>query len=96
MIRSGFELPSASDVNLCEHQRPRVRNADGMARILTTMFGRPAASGWKHKPSWRGFVYFEGGPSLADATGHVDLWDGKDSLHRAFPDATTVWFWRFE
>lgn len=69
IIRAGYTLPQASDVNLCNHSgasAKRVRNADGMARVTRAQNGgRIDASTWANRPSWKGIVYFEGGLSLS-------------------------------
>lgn len=91
LIQAGYTLPAATSVNYCAHNR--VRNADGMARICNAQNGgRPDASGWSSRPSWKGIVYFEG--NLGRATGHVDLWDGTKGVHNQFPAASTIWFWK--
>jgi hypothetical protein len=95
LIASGYTLPAASNVNYCDHKR--VRNADGMARICKVQNGGAIdESGWDKRPSWNGIVYFEGGPSLSNATGHIDLYDGKTktAVHTSYPDANVVWFWK--
>lgn len=112
IIRAGYALPSASDVNYCNHTTAaarRVRNADGMARIVRNQNdGKIDASEWKNRPSWKGIVFFEGGLSLdraaakapddyqklEAATGHIDLWDGKGGVHAEYPNADVIWFWR--
>lgn len=69
VIRAGYTLPGASDVNLCNHggiSPKRVRNADGMARVIRAQNGgRVDSSTWAGRPAWKGFVYFEGGLSLS-------------------------------
>jgi hypothetical protein len=92
VISANYTLPTAPKVNLCPHGR--VRNADGMARIVKKVVGGPHAQGWSHRPNWKGIVYFEGGPSLQGATGHIDLWNGSNAVHREFPDANVIWFFR--
>jgi hypothetical protein len=95
ILRAGYTLPPASNVNYCTHANPRVRNADGMARIVRAKNGGAIdVSGWANRPSWQGIVYFEGGPDLQNATGHIDLWDGTRGVHAQYPTATTIWFWR--
>jgi hypothetical protein len=68
VVEAGYSLPSATDVNYCDHagaSAKRVRNADGMARVVKAQNGgRIDASGWANRPSWKGIVYFEGGLSL--------------------------------
>lgn len=68
VIEAGYSLPSATDVNYCDHSgglAKRVRNADGMARVTRAQNeGRIDASGWANRPAWKGIVYFEGGLSL--------------------------------
>ena len=89
LIRAGYSLPGAADVNYCNHDR--VRNADGMARICKKQNGGAIdASGWSQRPSWKGLVYFEGG----EVSQHIDLWDGTKAVHTQYPDADVVWFWR--
>jgi hypothetical protein len=90
VIRANYTLPTAPNVNLCPHGR--VRNADGMARVIKKARGGPQAQGWSNRPDWKGVVYFEDGPSLGRATGHIDLWDGSNAVHREFPDARVIWF----
>lgn len=94
VILAGYILPKAPTVNFCPHGR--VRNADGMARVVQQAIGGPSARGWDQRPSWRGIVYFEGGPNLTDATGHIDLWDGIQAVHvgAKYSDAETIWFFR--
>lgn len=92
VIRAGYDLPTAPNVNLCPHGR--IRNADGMARIVRKMAGGPQAQGWSNLPGWKGVVYFEGGSRLQGVTGHIDLWDGSKAVHRQFPDAKVIWFFR--
>lgn len=95
LLRSGYALPAAADVNTCDpaHPKPRVRNADGMARICRAKNGGAIdASGWVNRPAWNGIVFFEG--NLGNVTGHIDLWDGTQGVHGNYPQATTVWFWR--
>ncbi len=92
IILAGYNLPDAKDVNRCPHRR--IRNADGMARVTREALGPPLVRGWSQKPQWQGVVYFEGGPSLSGATGHIDLWDGSQGVHAQYPDARTVWFFR--
>jgi hypothetical protein len=98
LIRAGYILPAAPNVNHCSHDR--VRNADGMARTCNAQNGGTFdASGWANRPSWRGIVYFEGDlavdfASHIRATGHIDLWNGTQALHAQFPNANVVWFWR--
>jgi hypothetical protein len=95
LIASGYTLPAASSVNYCAHKK--VRNADGMARICKMQNGGGIdESGWDKRPSWNGIVYFEGGPDLSNATGHIDLYDGKTkkALHESYPTANVVWFWK--
>lgn len=98
ILLAGYTLPSATNVNYCDqpvHANPRVRNADGMARVVKAKNGgRIDVSGWTNRPAWRGIVYFEGGPDLSGATGHIDLWSGSDAVHKAYPSATTIWFWQ--
>jgi len=99
LIRAGYTLPDAEDVNYCQpphaHGEPlRVRNADGLARICKEQNGgRIDASGWANRPAWKGIVYFEGNFS-PDVSGHIDLWDGKQGVHGTYPDAKLVWFWK--
>lgn len=90
LIRAGYQLPLAKDVNYCPHGR--VRNADGMARVVMKALGRPKVRGWANRPRWEGIVYFAGGNSLSGATGHIDFWNGKEALHATYPDAKDVWF----
>jgi len=97
LIQAGYTLPSAANVNKCAHLR--VRNADGMARICDVQNGgKPDVSGWANRPDWKGIVYFEGNLLLETgelaATGHIDLWDGKQGVHQTYPTADTIWFWR--
>lgn len=65
IVRAGYTLPQASNVNYCDHSGnsgKRVRNADGMARIVKAQNnGRTDASTWPNRPEWKGVVYFEGG-----------------------------------
>jgi hypothetical protein len=81
-----------------------------MARICDAQNGgAPDLSGWSKRPSWNGIVYFEGNLALEEekephpfsklgllVTGHVDLYDGatRDAVHKSYPSATTVWFWK--
>jgi hypothetical protein len=89
LIRAGYTLPHATNVNYCPHDR--VRNADGMARICNAQNGGTwDVSGWNNRPAWKGIVYFEGGT----VTNHIDFWDGDSAVHTQFPDANTVWFWK--
>jgi hypothetical protein len=94
LMRAEYKLPAASDVNYCTGHgspAPRVRNADGMARICNAQNGgRPDASEWKNRPKWKGIVYFEGG----SVTQHIDLWDGEGAVHQPYPGAAVVWFWK--
>jgi hypothetical protein len=93
ILRSHDTLPTAANVNYCTHPNPRVRNADGMARIVRAKNnGAIDASGWANRPAWNGIVYFEGG--FQQATGHIDLWNGTAGVHANYPEATLVWFWR--
>jgi hypothetical protein len=92
VIRANYTLPTAPNVNRCPHGR--VRNADGMARIVGRVAGGPQAQGWANRPRWKGVVYFEGGPSLQGVTGHIDLWDSFNAVHREFSDAKVTWFFR--
>jgi len=95
LLASGYTLPAASSVNYCAHKK--VRNADGMSRICKVQNGGAIdESGWDRRPSWNGIVYFEGGPRLSNATGHIDLYDGKtrSAVHASYPDANVVWFWK--
>jgi hypothetical protein len=101
LIRAGYTLPAAISVNYCNHTSSaangtnRVRNADGMSRICRQQNGGVIdVSGWASRPSWKGIVYFEGGPDLGGATGHIDFWDGASAVHTQYPTAATVWFWR--
>lgn len=90
LMLAGYALPSASAVNYCPHGR--VRNADGMARVVNAKNGgRPDVSGWSNRPAWKGIAYFEG--NLGPATGHIDLWDGTQGVHAQYPSASTIWFW---
>jgi Type VI secretion system (T6SS), amidase effector protein 4 len=86
------------DIYYCDqppHSSPRVRNADGMARIVKAKNGgRVDVVGWANRPRWQGIVYFEGGPDLSDATGHIDLWNGTAGVHGTYPSAEVVWFWQ--
>jgi hypothetical protein len=50
--------------------------------------------GWNGRPNWTGIVYFEGGLSLRGATGHIDLWDGSQAVHRQFPNAEVVRYFK--
>ena len=93
IIRAGYSLPSAINVNYCAHAKPRVRNADGMARVVKSKNGGAVdVSGYANRPNWKGIVYFEGG--FQNATGHINLWNGTSGVHANYPNATTVWFWR--
>lgn len=95
LVRAPYILPDAVNVNYCTHGR--VRNADGMARVCRKQNGGGIdLQGWENRPSWNAIVYFEGGPSLGGATGHIDLYDGqtKKGLHASYPDAAVVWFWK--
>ena len=101
LIRAGYTLPSAGDVNYCSHaDTKRVRNADGMARICNVQNGGSFdQQGWANRPTWKGIVYFEGNLIFALAphvlvTAHIDLWDGTKAVHTQYPDATVVWFWK--
>ena len=103
IIRSGYTLPSASNVNFCGHAvnqtngQQRVRNADGLARICRKQNGGTIdTSTWAKRPSWKGIVFFEGGPSLSGPgiTGHIDLWDGSKGVHATYSDADVVWFFK--
>ncbi len=102
ILRAGYSLPSATNVKYCDlpqpaHSNPRVRNADGMARIVKSKNGgRIDRSGWANRPAWKGIVFFEGGPDLTGATGHIDLWDGSDAVHKSYPTASVVWFWQLD
>jgi len=94
-IRSGYTLLQASDVQYCQHGR--VRNADGMARVVRAQNGGAIdASGWQNRPTWNGIVFFEGGPDLTNVTGHIDLYKGatQSAIHAEYPNASTVWFWK--
>lgn len=68
VIQAGYNLPTATDVNYCNHSGSsgkRVRNADGMARVVRAQNGSKIdASSWANRPSWKGIVYFEGGLAL--------------------------------
>lgn len=89
LIRAGYSLPNADEVNYCGHER--VRNADGMARICKKQNDdKIDVSGWANRPSWKGIVYFEGGT----VTQHIDFWNGTSAEHTQFPGADVVWFWR--
>ncbi|KAA0134439.1 hypothetical protein V6x_51630 [Gimesia chilikensis] len=89
IIKANYSLPDASMVNYCPHGR--VRNADGMARICRVQNGgKIDVSGWDNRPSWKGIVYFEGN----EVTQHIDFWDGRQALHKSYPNASVVWFWR--
>jgi hypothetical protein len=92
LIRAGYSLPSAADVEYCKsHEKPRVRNANGMARICDKQNGgKPDVQDWKNRPSWKGIVYFEGGT----VSWHIDLWNGTSAEHTQYPDANVVWFWK--
>lgn len=98
LIRAGYILPGAANINCCDHHR--VRNADGMARVCNEQNGgNPDVRGWENRPNWKGFVYFGGALRLEFAahvlaTGHIDLWDGRKAVHTQYPGADTVWFWR--
>lgn len=95
LLRVGYTLPAAAQVNYCEpaHAKPRVRNADGLARICRAQNnGEIDASTWAARPSWKGIVFFEG--NLGPVTGHIDLWNGTDAVHTSYPHAATVWFWK--
>lgn len=80
VIQAGYDLPSATDVNYCNHSGSsgkRVRNADGMARVVRAQNGTEIdASSWANRPSWKGIVYFEGGlalRSIYDETARTEL-----------------------
>jgi hypothetical protein len=96
ILRAGYTLPGAANVQYCDspaHSNPRVRNADGMARIVKAKNGgRIDVTGYANRPSWKGIVYFEGG--IGNATGHIDLWTGTSGKHANYPDAQVVWFWQ--
>jgi hypothetical protein len=95
LLKAPYTLPAATNVNVCAHGR--VRNADGMARTCRAQNGGAIdQSGWANRPAWNGIAYFEGGPSLGGATGHIDLYDGttRDCLHKSYSDAAVVWFWK--
>jgi Type VI secretion system (T6SS), amidase effector protein 4 len=92
ILTAGYTLPAAANVNYCPHCR--VRNADGMARVVRAALGGPHASGWSRRPTWKGIVYFEDGPQLADVTGHIDLWDGTKAVHASYSSASVVWFFK--
>ncbi|TAI67131.1 hypothetical protein [Bradyrhizobium sp. Leo170] len=63
IIKAGYNLPAADNVNYCDHKR--VRNADGMARVTRAQNGgKIDASTWANRPSWKGIVFFEGGLAL--------------------------------
>lgn len=98
ILQAGYTLPSAPDVKYCDspaHANPRVRNADGLARIVRAKNGGAIdASEWRNRPAWKGIVYFEGGPDFSRASGHIDLWNGTGAVHKAYPSASVVWFWR--
>jgi hypothetical protein len=96
IIRAGYTLPldGVAEVRTCPHTDPRVRNADGMARVLQRALGAPDASGWANRPNWKGFVYFEDAPEFTEASGHVDLWDGAAGVHGTYDRAKVIWFWR--
>ena len=71
VIQAGYKLPSAKDVNYCDHKgssQKRVRNADGMARIVRAQNdGKIDISGWDNRPKWQGIVFFGGSLSLRRA-----------------------------
>jgi hypothetical protein len=81
LIQAGISLPQASNVNYCDqppHPNPRVRNADGLARICNAQNGgAPDASGWANRPKWKGIVFF--GPPLG-------LFGAEDSGFRTEPE----------
>ncbi len=65
IIKAGYSLPDADNVNYCAHNR--VRNADGMARVTRAQNGGAIdASTWANRPSWKGIVFFEGGLGLTE------------------------------
>jgi hypothetical protein len=68
IVQAGFTLPVAADVNYCDHSGnsgKRVRNADGLARVVRVQNGSLIdASTWKKRPNWKGIVFFEGGLAL--------------------------------
>jgi len=95
LIRTHYTLPPALDVNYCPHHR--VRNADGLARVcIAQNQGITDLRGWANRPSWNAIVFFEGGPRLSGATGHIDLYDGstRNALHATYQDAAAVSFWK--
>jgi hypothetical protein len=95
LIRAGYALPNASNVNYCDpaHPSPRIRNADGMARVCRAQnAGQIDASTWAARPAWMGIVFFEG--HMGNVTGHIDLWNGTEGVHGNYPTASTIWFWR--
>lgn len=76
VIEAGYKLPGAKDVNLCNHagsSQKRVRNADGMARVIRAQSGgKIGVSGWANRPNWKGIVFFEGGLALTSAYDQID------------------------
>ena len=83
IVRAGYDLPKASDVNYCSHggsAPKRVRNADGCARVVRAQNGGSVdVSGWKNRPTWKGIVYFEGGLSLNEIYEQLTANTGKKS-----------------
>ena len=71
-----------------------------MAKICNLQnAGSPDIRGWDKRPNWKGIVYIEGNlvsdfASHVVATGHIDLWDEKKSVHAEYPGANVVWFWK--
>lgn len=95
IIRSGYRMGTIGNVwqgwPLCPHER--IRAAQGMRDLIISKLGEPNNKGWNNKPNYKGIVWFSG-ENFTDATGHIDLWNGTDAVHKGYKDTNEVWFWK--
>jgi hypothetical protein len=94
IIKAGYRCGTSGSqwkgFPLCPHER--MRSAQGMEELIRSLLGAPDAVGWANRPNWAGLVFFGG--NFANATGHVDLWNGKDAVHTPYPNTSPTYFWK--
>jgi len=96
LFNAGYDLGTGGNHYkghiLCPHRR--LRSSKGLVDLITEKIGKPAASGWENKPSWKGIVFFLDHETLHH--GHIDLWDGEKGVHKTFPNSPQVLFWKLD